>query len=71
VTGLVVNGAGAPRAPRKLKRQIRAAIHNVTHGKPLKEGETLSRIAGYAAYIYMTVPVLGAKLLKQLRALDQ
>jgi len=71
VTGLVVNGAGAPRAPRKLKRQIRAAIHNVTHGKPLKEGETLSRIAGYAAYIYMTEPVLGAKLLKQLRALDQ
>ncbi len=70
VTGLVVNGAGAPRAPRELKRQIRAAIHNLGRGKPLKEGETPARLAGYAAYVYMTDPVLGAKLLRQLAALD-
>lgn len=70
VTGLVVNGAGAPRVPRALRRQIRAAIHNVEHGKPLKEGESLARLAGYAAYIHMTDPALGAKLLKQLSALD-
>ncbi|MEO7327752.1 MAG: reverse transcriptase family protein [Minicystis sp.] len=70
VTGLVVNGNGAPRVPRELKRQIRAAIHNVSHGKPLKEGESLSRLAGLAAYIYMTDPTLGAKLRKQLAELD-
>jgi hypothetical protein len=70
VTGLVVNGSGGPRVPRKLKREIRAAIFNLAHGKGLKEGETLSRIAGYAAYIHMTEPALGAKLLRQLRALD-
>jgi hypothetical protein len=70
VTGLVVNGAGAPRVPRALKRQIRAAIHNLARGKPLKEGETPSMLAGYAAYVYMTDPVLGAKLLKQIEAIE-
>src|SRR5262249_52892084 len=29
VTGLVVNGAGDPRVPRALRRQIRAAVHNL------------------------------------------
>jgi hypothetical protein len=70
VTGLVVNGQGAPRVPRAWKRQIRAAIHNLEQGKGLKEGETLGRISGYAAYIYMTDPVLGGKMLRQLAALD-
>jgi RNA-directed DNA polymerase len=70
VTGLVVNGAGAPRVPRVLKRQIRAAFHNLSLGKPLKEGETVARLAGYAAYVFMTDPKLGAKLLQQLDALD-
>jgi hypothetical protein len=69
VTGLVVNGDGAPRVPRALRRQIRAAIHNVSQGKPLREGDTLARITGYAAYVHMTDPKLGAKLLKQLAAL--
>jgi RNA-directed DNA polymerase len=70
VTGLVVNGSGAPRVPRTLKREIRAAIHNASHGKPLKAGDSVARLSGYAAYIYMTDPRLGAKLLKQLAALD-
>jgi RNA-directed DNA polymerase len=70
VTGLVVNGSGAPRVPRELKREIRAAIHNASHGKPLKAGDSVARLSGYAAYIYMTDPRLGAKLLKQLAALD-
>ncbi len=70
VTGLVVNGSGTPRVPRTLKRQLRAAIHNASHGKPLKAGETVARLAGHAAYVYMTDPKLGAKLLKQLAALD-
>lgn len=70
VTGLVVNGAGAPRVPRALKRQIRAAAHNLSTGKGLKAGETVTRLLGYAAYIHMTDPKLGAKLLAQLASKD-
>jgi hypothetical protein len=66
VTGLVVNGSGKPRVPRALRRQLRAAVHNLRKGKPLKEGETLAQLAGYAAYVYMTDPTLGGKLLKGL-----
>jgi hypothetical protein len=62
VTGLVVNGTGAPRVPRALRRQLRAAAHNVRHGKPLREGETVERLTGYAAYVHMTDPRLGALL---------
>ena len=69
VTGLVVNGPAAPRVPRKLKREIRAAIHNSEKGKSFKPGDDYHRIKGYAAYIYMTDPILGAKLLQQLKAL--
>ena len=70
VTGLVINGEGEPRVPRKLRRQIRAAIHNLKQGKPLKEGETLDTIKGYAAYIYMTDPKLGEQLLEAVNALE-
>ena len=63
VTGLVVNGDLPPRTPRKLRRQLRAAAHNLKAGKPLPEGETLARLRGYAAYVHMTDPKLGAKLL--------
>jgi hypothetical protein len=66
VTGLVVNGSGPPRVPRRLRRQLRAAAHNLRQGKPLKEGETPARLAGYAAYVYMTDPALGGKLLAAL-----
>jgi hypothetical protein len=68
VTGLVVNGKGQPRVPRALKRQLRAALHKLKTGKPLKEGETLPRLAGYAAYIHMSDPKLGAKILEALNA---
>jgi hypothetical protein len=62
VTGLVVNGGGAPRVPRALRRRLRAAAHNLGQGKALPEGETVERLAGYAAYVHMTDPKLGAKL---------
>ncbi len=64
VTGLVVNGDQKPRVPRTLRREMRAALHNLKCGKPLKEGETLARLAGYAAYIHMTNPELGTKMLE-------
>ena len=63
VTGLVVNGVQPPRVPRKLRRHIRAAIHNVKQGKPLQNDETRSTIEGYIAYIAMTDRELAAKLL--------
>src|SRR5262249_44426350 len=66
VTGLVVNGEGKPRVPRKVRRQLRAAAHNLRQGKPLKEGETIPRLIGYAAYVYMTDRKLGAELLAAL-----
>ncbi len=64
VTGLVVNGTGTPRVPRALRRQLRAAAHNLQKGKTLREGESVARLAGYAAYVYMTDPKLGAKLME-------
>src|SRR5437588_732273 len=56
VTGLVVNGGARPRVARKLRRQLRAAVHNLKLGKPLKEGETVERLVGYAAYVHMSDP---------------
>jgi hypothetical protein len=67
VTGLVVNGEAAPRVPRKLRRQLRAAIHNRSQGKPLPEGETIERLIGYAAYVHMTDAKLAAQLFAALR----
>jgi hypothetical protein len=67
VTGLVVNGDGGPRVPRKLRRQLRAAVHNLANGKPARDGGTPVRLAGYAAYVHMSDPKLGAKLLAGLR----
>ena len=66
VTGLVVNRDLPPRAPRKLRKQIRAAIHNLKAGKPLPEGESVARLSGYAAYIHMTDPKLGKSMLDEL-----
>jgi RNA-directed DNA polymerase len=70
VTGLVVNGEGAPRVPRKLRRQIKAAIHNLEKGKPLPEGESLARLQGYAAYIAMTNPAVGRAMLDRIAAIS-
>jgi RNA-directed DNA polymerase len=66
VTGLVVNGDAAPRTPRTLRRQLRAALHNRKVGKPRPDGETAAQLHGLAAYVYMTDPVLGRKLLAEL-----
>lgn len=74
VTGLVVNPApvDAPvaRVPRKTLRRLRAAIHNRKQGKPGKPGETLQQLKGMAAYVYMTDPAKGRKLLDALAELE-
>jgi hypothetical protein len=73
VTGLVVNGApeGTPiaRVPRKLIRELRAAIRNRELGKPGKEGETLEQLRGWAAYIQMCDAAKGRAFMDRLNAL--
>jgi RNA-directed DNA polymerase len=71
VTGLVVNGDAAPRTPRKLRRQLRSAIHKLKTGKPLKEGESLARLTGYAAFVHMSNPELGRKMLADLHGFEE
>jgi hypothetical protein len=66
VTGLVVNGTQTPRVPRQLKRHLRAAIHNLKIGRPLREGTTVATLTGYAAYVYMSDRQLGERFLRQL-----
>jgi RNA-directed DNA polymerase len=72
VTGLVVNGApeGAPiaRVPRKLVRELRAAIKNRELGKPGK-GESLEQLKGWAAYVQMCDPAKGRAYMERLNAL--
>jgi hypothetical protein len=70
ITGLVVNGDGPPRVPRDFKRRLRAAIHNRLRGKPSPEGESLSTLLGWAAYVHMTDPAVGEKHLIELARLD-
>jgi RNA-directed DNA polymerase len=55
-----------PRTPRRLRRQLRSAIHKLKTGGPLREGESVARLAGYAAFIDMTNPALGKKMLGEL-----
>ena len=66
VTGLVVNGDHKPRVTRKIRRELRAAIHNLKNGKPLKEGETLDSLKGMAAFVSMTQREVGRKLMEQI-----
>jgi hypothetical protein len=72
VTGLVVNHApdGQPeaRVPRKVIRELRAALHNREHGKPGK-GESLEQLQGMAAFVHMCDPAKGAEFMRRLAAL--
>lgn len=67
VTGLVVNGDGAPRVPRNKRRMLRAAVHNLEQGRALPEDESVESLRGWAAYIYMTDPEAGAAYLSALQ----
>ncbi|MGF1581399.1 MAG: reverse transcriptase family protein [Gemmataceae bacterium] len=66
ITGLIVNGDKKPRVPREVRRQLRAAIHNLKNGKELKEDETLESLIGYAAFVYMTDQERGQQFLDEL-----
>lgn len=70
VTGMVVNGEGVPRVPRKIKRMLRASLHNLALGQPLREGETLETLSGYAAWIASAERELGQTYLEKLAVLQ-
>jgi RNA-directed DNA polymerase len=70
VTGMVVNGEGVPRVPRKIKRMLRASLHNLALGQPLREGETLETLSGYAAWIASAERELGETYLEKLAVLQ-
>ena len=71
VTGLIVNGDGTPRVPRTLRRQLRAAIHNLEVGKPLPADESLARLTGYAAYVNLTDADQGRAMLGAMRVIAE
>jgi hypothetical protein len=70
VTGLVVNGgpgAGPPvRAPRKLRRQLRAALHNRGHASRPRLW-TDAQIRGGIAFVGMADPKEGARLVEEFK----
>ncbi|MGP5209794.1 reverse transcriptase domain-containing protein [Psychrobacter alimentarius] len=70
VTGMVINGEGVPRVPRKIKRMLRAALHNLDSGQSLRDGETLDTLSGYAAWIASAEPELGQQYLEKIEALQ-
>lgn len=77
VTGLVVNAPtkgtettiAAARVPRKLRRILRAALHNRSKGKA--GPDSLDRLQGFAAYVHMTDHAQGRALLEQAAALRE
>lgn len=76
LTGLVINplpGDEAPRArvPRKIIRQVRAAIYNHQQGRPTRPGETLEQLRGLAAFIHQSNPDRGRTYLNQIEELIQ
>lgn len=74
LTGLVVNPVpgdkpAQARVPRKLVRQIRAAIYNHQQGKATKPGETLEQLRGLAAFVHQSDPIKGQRFLSQIKEL--
>ena len=62
VTGLVVNGDGAAaRAARSSAGNCGPRSTTCAAASRSRKGETLARLAGYAAYVYMTDPDLGRR----------
>ena len=60
----------AHRCVRKLRRQLRAAIHNRKVGKAAPDAETPTQLAVYAAFVHMTDPALGCAMFEALDGLD-
>lgn len=68
VTGLVVNGDRGPRVPREVRRRLRAALHNLKAGKPLRPGESVETLMGWASFIHQADPVEGKRWLEAVAA---
>jgi RNA-directed DNA polymerase len=66
ITGLVINGDRPPRVPRAVRRQLRAAIHNLARGRSSEATEPVTTLVGRAAYLAMTDSELGRRHLDAL-----
>lgn len=64
VTGVVVNDA--PRPPRKLRREIRAAFHNAAKRRDTSP-DTISYLSGYLSYLRIFKALEGSVHLKSYR----
>lgn len=54
VTGLIVNGEGSPRVPKKVRRMMRAALQNAKTGKAVEDGYDVAQLVGYGAFVHAT-----------------
>ena len=63
VTGLIVNGDGTPRVPKKRRKLLRAALNNTKNGVTVDNAYTLEQLLGHSAFIYMTDLEFGQQLL--------
>ena len=68
VTGLVINDGLPARVSRQKIREVRAAIHNLSQGKELRDGETVDSLRGFAAFVMMTDKAKGRDLLSKINA---
>ena len=69
VTGLIVNGAQAPRVPKERRRLLRAALNNAQKGVTVQDGLLLEQLVGHSAFVYAAHPALGRELLDAFAAL--
>jgi len=69
VTGLIVNGSGAPRVPKERRRLLRAALTNAQKGVQVENGLVLEQLMGHSAFVYAAHPELGRSLLDAFAAL--
>ncbi len=71
ITGVVVNAGMA--IPRAARREFRAVLHNCRlHGVAAQargRKDFRAYLLGFASYVKMVQPVLGGKLLQQVRAI--
>lgn len=54
VTGLIVNGKGNARVPKKVRRMLRSALYNAKAGKEVENGYNLTQLMGYGAFVHAT-----------------
>ena len=71
VTGLIVNGKGNARVPKKVRRMLRSALYNAKAGKEVENGYNLTQLMGYGAFVHATDMEQGKKWIAAFLELDK